>query len=86
MGGAYELAFSIYMYMNPYKGKMLYIYTETLHFVLKCNFFNDQRTRYIKPYYRNRPNVCKMSELLNHPDQTVLQNLTSFVEIIMKSV
>ena len=30
MGGAYELAFSIYMYMNPYKGKMLYIYTETL--------------------------------------------------------
>ena len=59
---------------------------DELHFVLKCNFFNDQRTRYIKPYYRNRPNVCKMSELLNHPDQTVLQNLTSFVEIIMKSV
>ena len=59
---------------------------DEFHFVLKCNFFNDQRTRYIKPYYRNRPNVCKMSELLNHPDQTVLQNLTSFVEIIMKSV
>ena len=30
MGGAYELAFSIYMYMNPYKSKMLYIHTETL--------------------------------------------------------
>ena len=29
MGGAYELAFSIYMYMNPYKDKC-YIYTETL--------------------------------------------------------
>ena len=59
---------------------------DEFHFIMKCTFFNDQRLRYIKPYYRNHPNVCKMSELMNHPDKNTLKNLTSFVELIMKTV
>ena len=59
---------------------------DEFHFILKCTFFNDQRLRYIKPDYRNHPNVCKMSELMNHPNKNALKNLTSFVDIIMKTV
>ena len=42
MGGAYELAFSIYMYMNPYKGNC-YIYTETLlkRTIIYLRFFSS---------------------------------------------
>ena len=29
-----------------------------------CDFFKDQCLEYIKPYYRNRPNTCKMSDLM----------------------
>ena len=56
------------------------------HFLFKCTFFDNERLRLIKPYYRNRPNTCKMSELMNHQDKSVLRNLTSFVDIIMKNV
>ena len=59
---------------------------DEFHVILKCNFFKEERLRLIKPYYRNHPNALKMYELMNHPNKTVMKNLTAFIEIIMKSI
>ena len=32
---------------------------DEFHFVLKCDFFKDQRLKLIRPYYRNRSNSCQ---------------------------
>ena len=59
---------------------------DEFHFLLKCDLFKEQRLKFIKPYYRNRPNTYKMFDLMNNEDKTVLKNLTSFIDIIMKHV
>ena len=34
------------------------------HFILKCPYYNDNRTLYIKPYFFTRSNVYKLTQLL----------------------
>lgn len=56
---------------------------DEFHYIMKCTFFNEQRNKYIKPYYTRNINVIKFGELMNHKNKTVVKNLCSFIEIIM---
>ena len=33
------------------------------HMVMKCDYFKELRTKYIKPHYFKRPSVCKFVDL-----------------------
>ena len=54
------------------------------HYVMQCEFFKEQRKRYIKPYYTRNINTIKFNELMNHKSKTVIKNLCIFVDTIMK--
>ena len=58
---------------------------DEFHYLFICNSLNQERNIYIKPYYRNKPSTYKMHELMNSRNTTVLKNLSSFAEIIMKT-
>jgi len=49
------------------------------HFVLKCNLYNTLRKLYIHKYYRTRPNMLKIYELINAGNSEVLKNLSIFI-------
>ncbi|MEW8547414.1 MAG: reverse transcriptase family protein, partial [Candidatus Thiodiazotropha sp.] len=54
------------------------------HYVMKCEFFKELRSQYIKPYYTRNINIIKFNELMNHKSKTVINKLCIFVDIIMK--
>ena len=49
------------------------------HFVLERNLYNTLRKLYIPKYYRTRPNMLKMYELINAGNNKVLKNLSNFI-------
>ena len=49
------------------------------HFVLKCNLYNTLIKLYIPKYYRVRPNMLKMYELINAGNSKVLKHLSIFI-------
>ena len=49
------------------------------HFVLEYNLYNTLRKLYIPKYYRTRPNILKMYELINAGNSKVLKNLSIFI-------
>ena len=49
------------------------------HFVLECNLYNTFRKLYIPKYYRTRPNMLKMYELINAGNSKVLKHLSIFI-------
>ena len=59
---------------------------DEFHYLFNCKSFCQERNTYIKPYYRNNPNTYKMNELMNSKNATVLKNLSSFAEKIMKTL
>lgn len=59
---------------------------DEFHYVLTCRYFNEERRKYIKPFYRTHPNAVKFKLLMNHSNKFIITNLCSFVEIIMKTV
>ena len=58
---------------------------DEFHYIFKCTFFNKERVKYLKPYFRRRPNTLKMEQLFNVTDKTQLVNLAKFVRIIISS-
>ncbi len=56
---------------------------DEFHYLFECTAFIDERKRYIKNYYRNRPNTMKMNELFNTNDRKVLVNLARFCRLIL---
>lgn len=57
---------------------------DEFHYVLKCRYFNEERQRLIKPYFFRNPNTIKFNSLMNSSNRKVINNLCSFIEIIMK--
>ena len=55
------------------------------HYLLQCVHFNAQRKMYLKKYYYNRPNVEKMSELLNSSSLKELKKLSIFSKILVSA-
>ena len=53
------------------------------HYLFECSVFNNERRKYLKVYFRNRPNTFKMNELLNSGNVKDLTSLAKFCRIIM---
>jgi hypothetical protein len=56
---------------------------DEFHYIFKCTNFIDERKKYIKKYYYNRPNTLKFSELFNTSKLKELSNIAQFVKLIM---
>lgn len=56
------------------------------HYLLSCAVLNDERKKYLKPYYRNHPNIMKMNELMNITNKKIVEDLVKFIDIIMKKI
>ena len=54
------------------------------HFVLECNLFTTLRKLYKPNYYRTRPNMLKMYELINVGNSKVLKNISIFINKAFK--
>ncbi len=52
---------------------------DEFHFILKCPVYNDLRNKYIKSYYRRRPSMFKLIELLNVDRDKEINNLCKFL-------
>lgn len=55
------------------------------HYLFKCPAFNDDRIRFIKKYYFNRPSSVKFSCLMNSSG-SCLTKLALFMKIIMSNI
>jgi hypothetical protein len=51
---------------------------DEFHFLLECELYKDLRIRYIKPYFRKRPNIPKFIELFSCEDQSINLNLAIY--------
>ena len=54
---------------------------DEFHYLFECNFFAAERKKYLRPFYRVRPNTLKMCKLMNNQNRNELSNLVSFVHI-----
>ena len=57
---------------------------DDFHFVIICSLYKDLRTKYIKRYYWQRPNMLKFLELLATKNITIIKNLSIFIEKAFK--
>ena len=58
---------------------------DEFHYLFKCPVFKKFRKKFIKPYYRQRPNVQKMHMLFSSRNTKELKNLSRFCKTIMSS-
>ena len=54
------------------------------HFILICPAYSDFRKNYIRKYFRVRPNVFKLLQLLNSSNVRILLNLSRFITCATK--
>lgn len=59
---------------------------DEFHYVLVCKKFQEQRQKYLKRYYYQRPNIIKFEELMSTKEPKKLKNLCMFIDIFMKAV
>ena len=52
---------------------------DEFHFILKCPTYANFRSKYIKSYYRTRPSVFKLVQLLSTENVKELCNLGKFL-------
>ena len=57
---------------------------DEFHFILKCPFYADLRTKYIKQYYFRRPSVFKLIQLLSVKNVKELNNVGKFIHFAFK--
>ena len=56
---------------------------DEFHYLFKCNYFYEDRKKYIKKYYYRHPNMYKLSKIFNNVNDKELLNLAKFVNIII---
>ena len=56
---------------------------DEFHLLLTCPYFMEQRQKYIKRYYFNRPTVLKNKELMSVTNENQLIKLSRFVAILL---
>lgn len=59
---------------------------DEFHYIFECNFFNEERRKFLSNHFHTRVNVLKYNQLFNSKDVIVLTNLAKFVKIIMSKV
>ena len=52
---------------------------DEFHFALECQLYQDLRNEYIKTYFRNRPNIPKLIEILPSKNKKNIKNLSVFM-------
>ena len=57
---------------------------DEFHYLFICPLFDNERKKYIKPYYYLRPNTFKLSQLFGCKNVKTLRSLSIFASIIMK--
>ena len=50
------------------------------HFICECPIFNNLRGMYINPYYRIRPNVYKLCQLLSTQNNTDIIKIGKYIK------
>ena len=55
------------------------------HYLMICDKFKEQRTKYVKRFYYSHPNMMKLCQLLNSDNKQVLTKLSFLAEFILKS-
>ena len=59
---------------------------DEFHYLLVCPFFKHKRIQLLPSYYYTNPNVLKFKDLLCTTSVTVLENLSSFIKILLNNV
>ena len=57
---------------------------DEFHYLFECAFFQAQRAKYLLRYYYTHPNMYKMMQLFESPDNQEMLNLAKFTDIILK--
>ena len=57
---------------------------DEFHFMLECSLYNDERKKYIKRYYWQRPNMPKFIQLMSSENASVIKNIAIFIEKAFK--
>ena len=57
---------------------------DEFHFLFECPLYVDLRIKHLKRYYRNRPNMLKLQELMLSNNIAEIRNLSMFVEKAFK--
>ena len=56
---------------------------DEFHYLFICEKFTAERTRYIKEYYYNPPNIFKMTQLFESTDFKEMLDLAKFAELLI---
>ena len=57
---------------------------DEFHFILECNIYTDLRQQCIRKYYRERPNMFKLVQLLTESEnKKYILNLGMYIEKAM---
>ena len=57
---------------------------DEFHLILECSIYKDIRKTYIKRYYWQRPNMPKFIDLLSAKNDSIIRNLSNFIEKAFK--
>ena len=49
------------------------------HFLLECSFYTNRRCQYIPRYFRFRPNMQKLIELVTNENSVIIKHLGIYV-------
>ena len=55
---------------------------DEFHYLLECQYFNEEREHYLEEKYLRYPNVIKFNELMNSSSLPVLKKLCKFIQTI----
>ena len=58
---------------------------DEFHFFFECTLYSDIRMKLIPAYYRNRPSMLKLHELINPTDDRILKGLAKFSFLALKA-
>jgi hypothetical protein len=59
---------------------------DEFHFLFECKIFENERKRFLKPYYFRRPNIIKTSELMNTNNKQERLKVDKFVKCILSRI
>lgn len=58
---------------------------DEFHYLVQCRFFDEERKKYIQPYFFTHTNVLKLAELMNTKDYNLLVKLSIFCKKIISA-
>ena len=58
---------------------------DEFHFLLECQVHNENRIKFIKPYYRRNPSMFKCIQLLTSTNKKELRNLAKYVYLCFQT-